>query len=215
MFRFIIMIKSVFSMSTAVTLLFRFCFKMSKYLFLSIITSVKTNSPTSFDEIQPQTIILPPSCLIVGLKFLKLSSWLRSRRTIFRPSGPSKLNLLSSAKTSFLQGCSSSINYLANINLFLRFASFKYGFLRTTLSLYSYSFNTRRMVSGWTFFSDSSNNSALNLGVFKSEFFIFFLIFRLSRSLSIFGRHFWRIYSIRSSRLWLPIPFYVCYDIVA
>lgn len=191
-------------MSTAVTPFFRLCFKMSKYLFLSIIASIKTNSPTSFDEIQPQIMTLPPSCLIVGLKFLKLNSWLRLRRTIFRLSGPNKLNLLSSAKiTSFHQGCFSSINYLVNTNLFLRFASFTYGFLRATLPLYSYSFNTRRIVSGWTFFSDSSNNSALNLGAFKSGFFIFLLIFRLSRSLSIFGRLFWRIYSIRPSRLYL------------
>ena len=59
--------------------------------------SMNTNFPTPNADIQPHTITEPPPCLIVGLIFLIFKASFGFLHTMrHRPSGPKRLNLLSS-----------------------------------------------------------------------------------------------------------------------
>lgn len=91
----------------------------------------KVTYPMARYTVHPQTITPLPPCSIVPWRFSGVNFWFLFLYTICRPSNPEMLNLLSSAKITFVQfSCGFQVHSRANARRFSRFNSFMNGFFR-------------------------------------------------------------------------------------
>ncbi len=89
------------------------CFSMSQYMLTFMVPSMNCSSPVPAALMQPQTMTLPPPCLIVGKTHLSLYSSSGCRHTRLTPSEPNKFILVSSDHRTWLSYVLSYVCYFA------------------------------------------------------------------------------------------------------
>ncbi len=160
-----------------------FWFRMSPYMLDSMVPSMNRSSPVPAALMQPQTMMLPPPCLIVGKAQFSWYSSPGHRHTCWTPSESNKFILDSSDhRTCSWPGC------LQQTAGFL-WASFRRGFLLGRRPCKPTCCSVWRMVWALTSWpSTSATSKAMLAALIRLFFEASFCIWRTAQGLNFFDR---------------------------